>query len=118
MYSFKTKIEHRNIDVYKIKPHLCINEDIDVDLTCVGLVEWTMEIETREWGVKDISCVIKSVSVQIEYEYFNDDDSLIRECLEVNEKLLILEDNLRCEGGCIKPESIVINFEKNRIIVS
>lgn len=118
MYTFRTKIQNKNIDVYKIKPHLCINEGIDVDLTCVGVVEWTMELELREWGVKDISCVIQSVSVQIEYEYFDDDDSLIRECLEVNEKLLILEDNLRVEGSTITPESIVINFEKNKIIVS
>lgn len=114
---FQTKIQHKDISIIGVNNHLCLSPDIDVDVTCVADVIWSAELDIRKWGIKDISVVVKGVSIQVEYEYFDEDDSLIRDCFYLNEKTLILQDELRVEGSCIVPESIEIDLTKQKIIV-
>ena len=114
---FKTTIQHKDISIVGINNHLCLSPDIDVDVTCVADVIWSAELEVRKWGIKDISVVINGVSIQVEYEYFDDDDSLVRDCFYLNEKTIILQDEFRVEGACIVPESIDIDLSKQKMII-
>jgi hypothetical protein len=117
MYKFKTKIEDNHISYTPINKQLCLNDDVDIEVTTSALVEWHLEIETRDWGVKTILPCITKVGVLFEYEYFDEDDSLIRNSFEISDNTYKLEDNLRVTKNSVMPDNIHVDFDKLNIQV-
>ena len=61
---FKTKIKP---SVYGLSRYLTL-ENVDFDVTGTLAVEWALEIEARDWGIKSITTSIKSITGDIEWE--------------------------------------------------
>ena len=117
MYNFKTKLEDNCISWTSPNKQLCLNDDIDVNVTCTAWIEWQMSIDVRESGVKSTDICITDVKVLVEYEYFDDDDSLIRGSFEISNSIYKLEDNLKFKGGSLEPDNVHIDFNKLKIRV-
>lgn len=66
--SFTTTI-NKSIDVslYGFNSEV-LKVDLDIDTTQVAVIDWTFEVESRTWGIKDISVYITKVSCEIEWE--------------------------------------------------
>jgi len=72
---FVTKIDKKYIDINGLNVFLGLEKDIDVSIeTATASVYWLLEIEARDYGIKNISAVITKVSVEVEVEYWEDND--------------------------------------------
>jgi len=75
---FTTKLTTLDIDIYGINKFLELDNDIDVSIeSATATIYWSLEMDAREWGVKDLSVIINKVTIGIEVEYWegNDDES-------------------------------------------
>ena len=77
MWEFKEEI--KNIGICGKVPKQFLNEDGDYD--CVkAIIDWTLDFEMREWGVKDTYIYIKKVTLVFDdwdygtHEYIINDD--------------------------------------------
>lgn len=65
---FKAKVEKS--EIYGINEFLGINKDFDIETgyPTAFFIEYELQPEVREWGIKGIYICIKKVSVRIEWE--------------------------------------------------
>ena len=67
-----------------------LNLDYDTDYIDTGVsyckVEWEFTIETREWGVKTLSAYATNVSLEVNCEWYDEDDNDYEKQLDIAEQ--------------------------------
>ena len=120
---FTSKLEGRKeIDINGIKEYLGLDSDIDVDYNPTARIYWTLEIDARGYGVKDFSIIIQKVALDIEIEYYEDEDGAESEkiykdiTLEIdNHKLIKCE--MKVTDSCLYPCNLEVNMGKKIVEV-
>jgi len=67
--NFSTNIN--DVKVYGLSKILGVQIDIDVE-SALCRIDWEVEIEAREWGVKSISVYVTKVICSIDWEVYKD----------------------------------------------
>lgn len=81
--SFNTKLQNSEIDIYnlsKFKKEL--NDDYDHE--CTAQIDWEFSFEVRSWGVKNWFIDVINVDLEIELEWWNDDETESNETISIN----------------------------------
>jgi len=65
--NFTTTLEHRNVSFYGMRD----TEDVE---SCRLTVKWSVELETREWGIKDFYVTIDDISGEYDVQIIDGDD--------------------------------------------
>lgn len=118
---FTTKISDTpKIDIYGLDKHLGIEVD---DYSALAVIKWSAEVETRDWGIKGVCAIVRSVSGSIEYSYYADDDlectTLIEKEIEfVGDGFEIKDEDFKFKNGMLEPIDIEIDFEKKKITIT
>jgi len=70
---FTTVITKESVSTYWLDAYLNINSDVDVDIeSATFTINWVLEIDARDWGVKDISTTVRDISGTIAWYVPND----------------------------------------------
>ncbi len=81
-------------------------------------VEWDFTIEMRSWGVKDVSTIATKVSLSLFVEYYDKDENLHDEEVEVDLKDWEIDtESNRKEGHVYKVSNVSFDFKEKQIIV-
>lgn len=89
-------------------------------------IEWTFQVESREWGIKSLGIHVKRVHGELEFEEYDneDDDYPVEKTLEIDAKSTETEWEIKTEiqvedpfTSDIYPNDIEINWEKKEITV-
>ena len=132
--NFKTNLKTRSI--YGINEHLGV-PDVDIEATATAYIDWVVEIEARDWGVKSISVfatkVVSSVEWEVESEFLTDEEKntfIAAGGIEFSDTIagLIEIDSAKDwvidsafdmqEGGLCTPDDIEFDLETNVITIS
>lgn len=62
--NFTTVLEHRDVSIWGLGDSECVE-------SCRFVIKWGVELETREWGVKD--CYVRIDDITGEYDVLNYD---------------------------------------------
>jgi len=72
--NFKTVLNEKAVSTYLLNAHLNINKDVDVNIESASfIVHWSLDIDEREWGIKDISANVVDVSGTVCWYVTNDE---------------------------------------------
>ena len=81
-------------------------------------VEWDFTIEMRSWGVKDLSAYATKVSLSLFVEYYDKDENLHDEEVEVDLKdWEINSERDRDNGDMFNVQNVSVDFKEKLIIV-
>ena len=99
-----------------------LNLDYDTDYIDTGVsyckVEWEFTIETREWGVKTLSAYATNVSLELNCEWYEEDDNDYEKQLDID--LSDWEINSNTDEGFndnVSVRNVEFNFEEKTINV-
>jgi len=99
-----------------------LNLDYDTDYIDIGVsyckVEWEFTIETREWGVKTLSAYATNVSLELNCEWYDEDDNDYEKQLDID--LSDWEINSNTDEGFndnVSVRNVEFNFEEKTINV-
>ena len=99
-----------------------LNLDYDTDYIDTGVsyckVEWEFTIETREWGVKTLSAYATNVSLELNCEWYDEDDNDYEKQLDID--LSDWEINSNTDEGFndnVSVRNVEFNFEEKTINV-
>ena len=112
---FVTKIDKKYIDINGLNTFLDLEKDIDVSIeTATASVYWLLQIEARDYGIKDISAVITKVSVEVEVEYWEDNDDETDKIykdfsIEISDHKLI-KNEIKITDSSLYPSNIELNL--------
>lgn len=112
---FVTKINKSDIGINGLNVFLDLNKDIDVSIeTATASVYWLLQIEARDYGIKDISAVITKVSVEVEVEYWEDNDDETDKTykdfsIEISDYKLI-KNEIKITDSSLYPSNIELNL--------
>ncbi len=112
---FVTKIDKKYIDINGLNVFLDLEKDIDVSVeTATASVYWLLQIEARDYGIKDISAVITKVSVEVEVEYWEDNDDETDKIykdfsIEISDYKLI-KNEIKITDSSLYPSNIELNL--------
>ena len=104
------------IDKLDLKKKGIKEEDIDISVGyCV--VKWELSIETRDWGVKNISAYTTSIELELYVEWYDKDDKKYDKTISVD--LTDFETDNENEGfnGTFSVDNVSIDFEDKTINV-
>ena len=104
------------IDKLDLKKKGIKEEDIDISVGyCV--VKWELSIETRDWGVKNISAYTTSIELELYVEWYDKDDKKYDKTISVD--LTDFETDNENEGfnGTFAVDNVSIDFEDKTINV-
>ena len=94
-----------------------LNLDYDTDYIDTGVsyckVEWEFTIETREWGVKTLSAYATNVSLELNCEWYDEDDNDYEKQLDID--LSDWEINSNTDEGFndnVSVRNVEFNFEE------
>ena len=79
---FITKLEGNKVDVYGISKWKNRPND-NYDCECVAQIDWQLYFEMRTWGLKSISAYATNVDVEIEINWWTDDDTTEVEIINI-----------------------------------
>jgi hypothetical protein len=119
---FTTKLENENISCYGVPKHLELSKDIEIsEITARATVKWSVDIDAREWGIKDFIHIFHSVEAEIELEYYSEDDkdcnNLLTKRFEINSQDFTIVDQLKMYEGYLSPTEIEIDLERKTITI-
>ena len=112
---FVTKIDKKYIDINGLNVFLDLEKDIDVSVeTATASVYWLLQIEARDYGIKDISAVITKVSVEVEVEYWEDNDDETDKIykdfsIEISDYKLI-KNEIKITDSSLYPSEVILNL--------
>ena len=112
---FVTKLDKKYIDINGLNTFLDLEKDIDVSIeTATASVYWLLQIEARDYGIKDISAVITKVSVEVEVEYWEDNDDETDKIykdfsIEISDHKLI-KNEIKITDSSLYPSNIELNL--------
>lgn len=117
--NFETKLSGNNVTTFNVSKK---NHDVESDFT----VDWSFDIEMRQWGVKSMYIYVNRVHGSINVNYWDDDDSLpVPILVDTNmpehdgRKWGINVDKSELEfGDCIQPKDVYIDYELKFITVN
>jgi hypothetical protein len=89
-------------------------------------IDWDLEFETREWGIKDITLVVQKVEGFITVEKFREDGYKDEEQIIINtnengweiESEVKVSEKIIQNDGDIYPTDVEIDFKDHKIYVS
>lgn len=135
-YEFTTKV---NIESHTgLNKSLNIPDDIDVEVRRPDMyVNWGIDFEMREWGIKSIATNIINVYGEVEVEVFSggysendkklliaagftemrDDTFYFRHVLHTRNSPMEIIDEIEINSDTIYPTEIEIDFANKKIIV-
>jgi hypothetical protein len=120
---FTTVVENKDIDISKFEKwekvsHL-LKENDNYDVSGKFTIKWRLNLELRDWGVKDISQSILDITGFFDLTIWgdNDDDEHQIEFNNSIEKFDITTEKDDVTSG-ISVENVSINFEDKTILVS
>lgn len=118
---FKTQINNENISIHDPKKKLINGCDVIYDLK--GLVYWTLDIDIRDWGIKDVALIVKKVEIEGDSQYYKEsdqdyDDPQYQDIQFTNDKFTIVDDDLKFTENFCCPTDIVVDFETKTITIS
>jgi len=118
-----------DIDVLNLKEYLLKKEvakkiyDLDIEDENI-VVDWSFDIEMREWGVKGIcyytTRIVYSLTVTIYTDEINDDatEHTIEIDTDKDESWSIEEGEKELTTDCIQPTNVEINFEEKTMYIN
>jgi hypothetical protein len=116
---FITKLEGNKVDVYGISKWKNRPND-NYDCECVAQIDWQLYFEMRTWGLKSISAYATNVDVEIEINWWTDDDTTEVEIINIGTtgdwEIINDTDNIEF-GDCIEPQDLEIDFENKTLTI-
>ena len=116
---FITKLEGNKVDVYGISKWKNRPND-NYDCECVAQIEWELYFEMRTWGLKSISAYATNVDVEIEINWWTDDDTTEVETINIGTtgdwEIINDTDNIEF-GDCVEPQDLEIDFENKTLTI-
>lgn len=117
---FITKLEGNKVDVYGI-PKWKNRPNDNYDYQCVAQIDWELYFEMRTWGLKSISAYATNVDVEIEINWWTDDDTTEIETINIGTAgdWEIINDTDKIEfGDCVEPQDLEIDFENKTLTIN
>lgn len=125
--NFTSTIEPRNVDIYDLDkkfPKLAgLQNGSDYEIEPGGFaVNWSVDIETREWGIKDINWKVTDIGGDFEIVYFDaNGDEKEREYVEFEPDQF--RDKFKMEAeitarGMLSVDNIEIDYSDMSVEVS
>ena len=108
MYNFITELTNLDINIYHP------NKNIDAQ-GVKAIIEWTIELEMREYGVKSIEISVQKVTL-----YYTEEDLSKEEGEEIEKSVTVTKGITVCEPtevGTIYPSTVIWDIEKNKLTV-
>ena len=116
---FITKLEGNKVDVYGISKWKNRPND-NYDCECVAQIDWELYFEMRTWGLKSISAYATNVDVEIEINWWTDDDTTEVETINIGTagdwEIINDTDNIEF-GDCVEPQDLEIDFENKTLTI-
>lgn len=124
--NFTSKIESRNVSIYDLDKHfpklkgLQNGSDYEIE-PGEFIVKWNFEIESREWGVKDMSWYVTDIGGNFDIVYFDENgDEKERESIEFEPDLFRdafeMENDL--DDRSVSVNDIEIDYAAKSVLVS
>ena len=104
------------IDKLDLKKKGIKEEDIDIGVGyCV--VKWELSIETRDWGVKNISAYTTSIELELYVEWYDKDDKKYDKTISVDLTDFEIDNENEGFNGTFSVDNVSIDFEDKTINV-
>lgn len=124
--NFTSKIDSKNVSIYNFDKHfpklagLQNGSDYEIE-PGEFIVKWNFEVESREWGVKEMSWYPTDIGGNFDIVYFDaNGDEKERESLEFEPD--IFRDNFEMENDLahrsLSVNDIEIDYEAKSVLVS
>jgi len=110
MMKFKSKVE--DIDIFKKYFFFGIDsENFDIEEITCGDIEWRVEVDYREWGIKGLTIFApeQDVTFNIEVRDLNTDVLTSREKKITISDFEVNQDNVKFEGSLCPTELALYN---------
>lgn len=106
MYNFKTPVELDFFDSNKELGKMFNINSEDISISNHSVVEWGMELEMRDWGVKNIGVYVPDQTITISVDYYSDEaDEYFSTTKEIQIK--DIKTDYELEGGqSISPQTL------------
>ena len=106
-----------SIDLWGEESHVARENLASVEV-CDCIVEWNFTIEMRSWGVKDLSAYATKVTLSLMVEYYDKDENLQEEEIEVDLKDWEIDsERNRDNGDMFKVQNVSVDFKEKLITV-
>jgi hypothetical protein len=136
---FTTKNFELTVESLNYKLGLPRNIDVDYNLH-YGCILWSAEIETREWGIKNIMAYITDYEIELTWtidkadlttsqiqkllqndlgEFYpaEENEYFITGKIRIDNKKYIINNNIEFAGDLLKINEVVIDFLDNEITI-
>ena len=121
---FITKLENKDITDYGLGKEISELEAMNYDTDSIAQIEWSFSVESRGWGIKDISVLATHVAIEINVNIWSDDDEddtikVIKIDTSYGDCDWELETDTSCLeiGHCINPQDLEVDFDNKVITV-
>ena len=134
---FITKNFHFSVESINKKLGLSKNIDVDYYLN-YGQVNWSAEVETREWGIKSIIAYVTDYEIEINWsvdkadlstkdiqkllqndlgEFYPAEESnnFITGKIRIDNKKYTVNNDIELAGDLLKIEEVIVNFDDYEI---
>ena len=136
---FITKNFHFSVEAINKKLGLSKNIDVDYYLN-YGQVNWSAEVETREWGIKSIIAYVTDYEIEINWsvdkaqlstkdiqkllqndlgEFYPADESgsYITGKIRIDNKKYVVNNDIELAGDLLKINEVIVNFDDYEITI-
>lgn len=104
MEKFKTNLTKKEVDLYN-------NPDIRDIAQVSAQIDWVLEIEKRDWGVKNILMYVEKVNISVTYE--DEEMNTHEETIDVSEWKI--DSNLEIGKWC--PQELSLDFKRKELTI-
>ena len=78
----------------------------------VAEIDWVLELEKRDWGIKNVLMYPEKINISVVYE--DEDMNQFETTIDVSD--WNIENNLEIKTGC--PQSLELDFKRKEITIS
>ena len=136
---FTSKNFHFSVESINKKLGLSKNIDVDYYLN-YGQVNWSAEVETREWGIKSIIAYVTDYEIEINWsvdkaqlstkdiqkllqndlgEFYpaDESESFITGKIRIDNKKYTVNNDIELAGDLLKINEVIVNFDDYEITI-
>ena len=136
---FTSKNFHFSVEAINKKLGLSKNIDVDYYLN-YGQVNWSAEVETREWGIKSIIAYVTDYEIEINWsvdksdlstkdiqkllqndlgEFYPAEESnnFITGKIRIDNKKYVVNNDIELAGDLMKINEVIVNFDDYEITI-
>ena len=118
--TFVTKIKGSNVSIYDKGKHLFKDKDVQ-ETDAIANVFWKVEIDYREWGIKDVTVSVQKVEIEGTVYYYSgknlDDDTLLDEDFTIPSSYTINDDELIFDNKFCCPQEVDVDTYSKTITI-